>query len=228
MGNGIIMADTPIVERHKELAYYGITEIEASFACAFFEVSIERCSSSFEGDLLLAYRRAFPRDPCTDFKAKVAARELVGKARVQAYIQKLRDDLVSRSAVPHQRSLQELERLAFSNVIDMMSTDPNTGDLFLDMKRLTPALAAVIHEIQEKSWYDAKTGIWRRTFKVKFYDKMAAIDKLLRLHGLYKDNVNVNWSLEDLESAIKMMEQKLVERGVVVEHIPQEITTVAR
>lgn len=198
----------------------GLTERERRFAEAYFEVALEHGDNS--GSLLLSYRRAFPLAETTDASAVTAAGHLHRSPRVQALVTRLRESLSQRRVVPAERVVQELERIAFANIMDYMAVDPDTGDLRVDMRRLTPGVAAAIASVEVDEKYDSKHETLFRKIKLKFHDKLAALDKLARVQRIYPDAVNPNFTIADLDRLIRVMEQQLEERGVTIDHASLE------
>lgn len=194
----------------------GLTERERRFGEAYFEVALQHGDSS--NSLFLAYRRAFPLADNSDHSATMLARHLIKSPNVLALVARLRESLASRALVPASRVIIELERLAFSNILDYMTLDPNTGDPTVDVRRLTPATASAVAEIVVDETYDPRTEKTHRKLRFKFHDKLSAIDKLARVHGLYQEFDNPNFSLEVLDRLIRKMEQKLIEKGLTIDH----------
>lgn len=194
----------------------GLTERERRFAEAYFEVALEHGDNS--GALLVAYRRAFPLAEVDDRVATGAGVRLYRAPRVQALVTRLRDTLSQRRVVPAERTVQELERIAFANVMDYTNVDPDTGDIKVDMRRLTPATAAAVSSIEVEERYDPKTESTVRKVKLRFHDKLSALDKLARVQRIYPDAVNPNLSIADLDVVIRRMERQLEDRGVTIDH----------
>lgn len=208
----------------------GITERERRFGQAYFECSLEMSCDSTQ-TLLLAYRRAFPLAGCEDDHAVQLGKQLIRAPRVTALVTHLRATLCERSVVPAQRVIQEIERIAFSNILDYVRVDPLDGSARIDLRRISADTAAAVHsiDIEEKvlvkkiSEADGEDGstetreVVHRRVKFKLYDKQAALDKLARAHRLYSDPLNPNMTVDDLDRAIRRMERDLERRGVMID-----------
>lgn len=203
---------------------HGLTERERRFGEAYFETSLE----FGQGQLVQAYRRAFPAAECSDHVALRLARQLVEEPRVVALVTRLRVGLSQRRMQPAERLVLDLERIGYSNILDYCTVDPGTGEMRVDARRMTHGTAAAVQElvveetlIKEMENPNQAGGViqlLKRKTKIKLYDKLAALDKLARIHGLIKDKNDASLSLEDLERLIRSYEQKLVERGITIDH----------
>lgn len=92
--------------------------------------------------------------------------------------------------------LQELERLAFANMLDYM-TVTESGEAFVDLSKLTREQAAAIQEIKvDEAAGGAGDGkrekVQRTTFKLS--DKTKNLELLGRFHKLWTDKVEVSAS----------------------------------
>lgn len=189
----------------------GLTERERRFGEAYFDVSLEHGDNG--GALLLAYRRAFPLAENSDQSARALAANLIKQSRVIELVSVLRIQLSSRRLIPAEKVTEEVERIAFSNVLDYGYVDADTGQFHVDMRRLTPATAAAVSEIETKHTVTLN-GTEHTTTKLKFHSKLTALDQLNRIHGRYQDKLQVELSPDDIERAIKNMEQQLIQRGM--------------
>lgn len=216
---------TELVQLSEELI--GLTERERRFGQAYFECSLEIGDNT--ATLLKAYRRAFPLALCEDDHAVQLGRTLIRAPRVQSLVAHLRVSLSERAVIPVQRVVQELERVAFSNILDYVRVDPTDGSAQLDLRRISAETAASVREIdiEEKILVrkveDGEEGagtttreVVSRRVKLKLYDKLSALDKLSRAHRLYRDP-DAPWNVDDLDRAIQRMERELRERGALID-----------
>lgn len=187
----------------------GLTERERLFAEAFFEVAMERGTDVGSGRP--AYRRAFPSSPVADQNAQALAAQLVRNDRVRIHIAFLRRKFSERVLIPAERVKDEIERIAFANIMDLMVVGDDGLPSF-DLRGMTPRMASAIAEINIDEDTNLDTGIRTRKIKVKMQDKGSALDKLARIHGIYQDKLNVNFTVEELDNAIRNMESKIEQR----------------
>lgn len=124
------------------------------------------------------------------------------KFHVRVILQKLAEKRIAEANVGADRLITELERLVFLDPMDYMEVD-SEGAPVLDLSSITPESRRLL-EI-EFGIGVTKDGDRIRTYKVKTRDRDAAIDKLLKIHQLYKGDdlqkqptaiqVNVNFPL---------------------------------
>lgn len=114
--------------------------------------------------------------------------------------------LAERSGATESRIVEELGKLAFSDVIDVVRVE-NGCVIVTDTDKLSADQRASIAEISET------IGEGGRTIKVKFHDKLAALDKLAKVLSLYKERVEVTQTYDPrpLESARERIE-RLIEK----------------
>jgi phage terminase small subunit len=114
---------------------------------------------------------------------------LANQPHVAERIRELREKAITRASVTADRVLQELARLGFADITEAISVTRGKVKI-KDTKDLDPDLRAAIAEI--RSGRDGTV--------VKFHDKVAALDKLGKHLGMWKDNlaIDVNVSLADL------------------------------
>jgi Terminase small subunit len=186
----------------------GITERERRFALAFFELSLE--SGHDIGIASQAYRRAFPMSN----DSGRMAHQLASSERVKALVTVLRAEASDRAAAPASRLVDELERIAYSNVLDYGYVDEQ-GQFVLDLSSIGAREASAIAEVETKERV-TDSGV-HRTTKIRFHGKLDALDKLGRMHGLWADKMK-EMSVEDLDRVIAVMERRLGNQTKMVEH----------
>ena len=104
------------------------------------------------------------------------------KPVVRARLQELAGDKIEQHNVHADRLIAELEGIAFLDPMDFMEIVD--GEPVLDLTTITPEKRRLL-EI-EFGIGVTKVGDRVRTYKVKPRDKMEAIEKLLKIHQLYK------------------------------------------
>lgn len=115
--------------------------------------------------------------------------ENLNKPHIRAYIDKAMAERSRRTHITQDRVLQELARIAFVRVTDLV--DPDTAKVhdFASEDDL-----AVIQGIKVKqSWSDSGSSVER---EIKIADKAKALDQLGRHLGLFNDKLNVNANMQ--------------------------------
>ena len=101
---------------------------------------------------------------------------LIQKSTVQSAIEAAQRERSARTGVTADRVVQEIARVAFSSLRDVMTWGPAGAQVRPD-NEITPEAAAAIAEIAETN-----TGV-----KVKLHNKVAALEQLAKHVGLYND-----------------------------------------
>lgn len=104
--------------------------------------------------------------------------ENLKKPEIRARIEKAMAERSKRTGINQDRVLQELAKIGFANIIDVV--DPVTAKILPNAKEEDLACIQSI-KIKPNEW-----GIER---EVKMYDKKAALVDLGRHLGMFKDNV---------------------------------------
>jgi phage terminase small subunit len=112
--------------------------------------------------------------------ANVKGAQLMAIPKVQAYIAHLMSERSTRTQITADMVLQELAKLAFSNMRDYAEFG-ESGIRFKESSQLTPEQLAAVAEVEEK------TGN-TNSFRLKLHDKLSALDKLARHLGLYEQD----------------------------------------
>lgn len=105
--------------------------------------------------------------------------ELLQKTTVQGAIEAAQRARSARTGVTADRVVQEIARVAFSSLRDVVTWGPSGVQVRPD-DEITPEAAAAIAEITETN-----TGV-----KVKLHNKVAALEQLARHVGLYNDRAS--------------------------------------
>lgn len=124
------------------------------------------------------------------------------KPVIKKRLKELAADKIEQADVAAERLVAELERIAFLDPAEFMEVDAD-GEPVLDLTSITPENRRLLNI--EFGIGVSKDGDRIRTYKVRPHDKMEAIEKLLKLHQLYKGEdltkqamaiqVNVNFPL---------------------------------
>lgn len=120
--------------------------------------------------------------------AAVQASRLVNLPKGQAYLRKLRDEQLRQHHLGPDQILEELARVAGFDLGDIMRVDKQ-GLPYIDMsgatKAHTRALASIETEEVSRGRGDDKEFVTKA--KVKPYDKLKALELLMRHLGMLKD-----------------------------------------
>jgi phage terminase small subunit len=144
--------------------------------------------------------KAFCKEYIVDFNARRAAEEAgysektarqtgyenLTKHYIQVEIHRLTQERAERLQVSQDRVVQELMKIAFSDITDYVDNDGS-----IDINNET--LSGVIKEYKSKLRYQKTEGSEPEPIiekEIKLYDKMKALELLGRHLSMYTDNVN--------------------------------------
>lgn len=118
---------------------------------------------------------------------------LLKNPKVSKLITTLLSQRASKSGVKAEKVVEELARMAFSNMADYMEIDEHGKPKGLDLSRLTRDQAAAILEITEDTTGGSGDGERRLVLRTKFKlaDKGRALELLGRHLGMFQDNVKI-------------------------------------
>ena len=100
-------------------------------------------------------------------------------------------DIRERYKVDYNRISAEMARVAFSNIYDYAKVDENK-DLVFDFSQLDAVTAAAIGEVTVETYVEGRGEAARevKRVRVKPWNKMQALDQLMRHSGLSKDKAS--------------------------------------
>lgn len=124
------------------------------------------------GNASEAYRRAYSCDKMKDETVNVKASELLNNGKITVRVKQLQDALQKRSDITKDEAVKELSSIVRSRVTDVLSAKGMTVRI-KSIEELPDEVVACISSIKK-----IKGGI-----EVKFYDKIAAIDRLSKMLG---------------------------------------------
>ena len=101
------------------------------------------------------------------------------RANVQAALDAARE--TRQAPLTRAMVMEELRRVAFSNVMDYVRLDRHEQRLELDLSQLDHARAAGLRELVIEESYNGRTKVTRRDVRVKMGPKLAALSRLLSL-----------------------------------------------
>lgn len=124
--------------------------------------------------------------------AKSIGQENLTKPDIQEMIRKDIEAQVKRTEIDADKVLQEIAKLAFSNMEDYITIN-GEGEAFIDLSGLTRDQAACISEITSDTYFDTsladknnKKGKRVKKVKLKLVDKKSNLDMLMKYLNLYK------------------------------------------
>lgn len=124
------------------------------------------------GNASEAYRRAYSCDNMKDETVNRTAIELLNNPKITARVKQLQSALQKRSDITKDEAIKELSAIVRSRVTDVLSAKGMTVRI-KSIEELPDEVVACISSIKK-----IKGGI-----EVKFYDKIAAIDRLSKMLG---------------------------------------------
>lgn len=124
----------------------------------------------------------------SESRAEVTASELVSNRKVQKLIDSLQSKRASKLELKAEQVVEEIRRLAFSNMLDYVDASGH-----LDLSTLSRDQAAAIQEIREDTTGGSGDGerrlVLRTTFKLS--DKTKNLELLCRHLGMLQDKLQV-------------------------------------
>lgn len=119
----------------------------------------------------------------------VAGSEILALPKIQEAIQAEKRARLAQFDVTESKVRIEMAKIAFLDVSRMLEINPDDGTATLDLRKATAVELSAIKEFSsETSGLDRK-GVKN---KVKFYDKMAALEWLARDLGMTSDKLEVS------------------------------------
>lgn len=119
-----------------------------------------------------------------------SANRLANSDKIKKRVKELIDVAVVATGVDVQRVVSEMEKLAFSNMLDFMRINDD-GQPVLDFSRMTREQAAAIAEITTDEITNPRTGEITRRTKFKLADKKTSLDSLGRHLGMFIDRKDI-------------------------------------
>lgn len=154
--------------------------------------------------------------------SRIMASKLLSKGNIQIEVQRLMGLREKRTEISADKTLKEIAKLAFSNMMDYISIQDD-GQAFVDLSKLEREQAAAIQEYTVDEYFEhdpeGEKGAMRKIkkIKVKLADKRAALELLARHLKLLNDKLDVNVVHTYLHEDFKDMDDaKLREEGFKV------------
>lgn len=118
--------------------------------------------------------------------AKQEGWRLLQREDIQEYLNKLRADLQEKTSITQQKVLQEIAKIAFSDIRNYYTEDDNLRPI-TDLDDNEAAALASVKTYEEK--LPGTSVVIGMNKEIKLYDKLNGLEKLARHLGLYeKDN----------------------------------------
>ncbi|MEM9949813.1 MAG: terminase small subunit [Cyanobacteria bacterium P01_D01_bin.36] len=129
-----------------------------------------------------AYKSVYPSS--SHRAAESSAARLLVNAKVQAYLNTLRDRVSVQSEASLERVIKEVSRIAFADITDVLSFNED-GVLLKHSKELPEGVTAAIEAIALRE-VPTKDGV-NRKLQIKLHDKVAALQMLGDFYGIFDD-----------------------------------------
>ena len=126
-----------------------------------------------------AYRRARPDATASDSAAAHFVLRVRRRPHCVAYLKRLQAEALERHLDRKDRVIEALSLIAFADIGDVLAWGPE-GPAVKRLDALPPAQRGAVAAVSVSV---TATG---RAFRVTMHDKLAALDKLCKLFGLYK------------------------------------------
>lgn len=134
--------------------------------------------------------------------AKQIATENLSKPYLQAYIDKIKNDLSRLSGVTALRNINELAKIAYSNLAEMVD---ESGTL-KPFEELTQAEKAAISELYTESISMGDDGGTVTKRKIKLHSKVQAIDLLNKMLGFNAaEKKELSGKIETSEPSVRVI-----------------------
>ena len=114
---------------------------------------------------------------------------LFSHPQIEAEVERRFRDLREKYQVNYDRIVEEVAKIAFSNVLDYAHFDPETGDFLLNLEEADASALAAIGEVTVETYTDGRGEGARevKRVRVKPWNKLTALEQLFRHTGASKD-----------------------------------------
>ncbi len=159
------------------------------------------------GNATQSYRTVYGKDVPYGTAATQASK-LLKTPHIQAEIRAAQADLRKRNRVKTQRVINQLAKIAFGNIAEVVDFSDRDNPRLKDRKDIMADSWAAVQEVSRTQF-----GV-----KVKMKDSLAALDKLCRILGLYKEPDPIEILMARIPSDLRepvraAMEKVLLESG---------------
>lgn len=138
--------------------------------------------------------------------------ELLRRPRVREFIQAIQDDIATMLGISAIDIAREYAKIGFLDIRTLF--DPETGQV-LDPKDIPDKTAGAIASYEALEVYEPRTGKFiGKNKKIKFHDKVVALDKLARMMGMDAKSQDLEPAKPaPLEITIKRVDAKIKKNG---------------
>lgn len=152
--------------------------------------------------------------PAASFNtAKRNGHDLFHRPAVQAALAKAIGKATEKLEISAERVLQEFARIAFSDIQDVVHIDENGVPVIDLTKAKTSGKTAVIAEITQDEYTEGRGDDARavKRTKVKFHDKLAALNALAKNLGLLKEQIELTGDLNVRQMTDEQLQARLAQ-----------------
>lgn len=139
----------------------------------------------------------------SDKTANEQSSQLLAKLHIQARVAELQAARGQRLEVTQDQVLREFAKLAFANMQDFITVQPD-GTAYVDLSKLTREQAAALQEVVVDEYTDGrgKTAREVKRIRIKLADKKSALDSVAKHLGMFVERLQVDLTAGALEQAI--------------------------
>lgn len=161
-------------------AYWQLSPMQRKFVDGYV-ADIETIADKTGQRLLAVLQGPFP------YELDVRASAMLAVPMVRAAIAERIKELSDLYDISVYRTLKEMTAIAYSNISNYITIDPNFGTPEIDLSRCTPEHLSAVKsfEIEDKP----RGG---RKYKFVLHDKLGALGNVMRYQGLLSDD-NQHW-----------------------------------
>lgn len=121
----------------------------------------------------------------SEHTARVQASQMLATDEVEEYLTVLRNDLAEKTSVSQQKVLNEIAKIAFSDIRNFYQEDNNLKPI-IDLDDNEAAALSSVKSFEERiPGTDIVAGYNK---EIKLYDKLGGLEKLARILGMYKED----------------------------------------
>lgn len=165
-------------------AYWQIEPLERKFVDGYV-ADIESIADKTGQRLLAVLQAPFP------YELDMRARALLARPLVRAAVAERIKELSDAYDISVYKTLKEVVAIAYSNIGNYFTIDPNTGLPDLDWSKCTPEMLSAVKSIEIE---DKPRG--GRKYKMTLHDKNVGLNALMRYQGLLADD-NDHWRKQE-------------------------------
>lgn len=141
--------------------------------------------------------------------AGVQATRLLKNAKIQMFMSKLQKPALDKFKITQERILQEMAALAFSNILDFINIDQQSGQAWIDITKCTREEAAALSafeviEMPPVKMVEHGDEVVREVLKtrIKMHDKKPILEMLARREKMLEPDrleINLNQKLDETD-----------------------------